>query len=313
MAKRNLLLGNGINLSNNDFFSSKQIALRVEELLPLAFEYFGFQNNVRFIKDLEDNFDFKNYTRGVEELLYDCFKLVIDLHKESYFKTLKKDKFFELMALLKKVFINAIFIKGNKMILPDIPKNIIEEIQTYNKIFTLNYNEYWDSEQGIEYLHREINYQEFRRDDFGIDEKKLKYDIDYAFAIEILLNDFYYFPIRNLEDLLMLPTRFNIDKKEANKFQNEHRIDGFLITKSFENNEVKPLYDKFDELDNIDLFGVSPFGDEYLIEKLRNIDDVCIYIYRLEDNFSEVSQWKKNLSNAKLIDSRKFGSEQKND
>lgn len=303
---RNLLIGNGVNLINNDLFGSKKITQRIKDLLPLAFEYFGFQNNVRFIKDIDDNFDFDDYSGSVEELLYDCCKVVINIHKEEYFKTLSRAKFFELVTLLKKVFINAIFIKDNISIKPNIPNDIIKCIKSFDNIFSLNYIEFWDQESRVQYLHGKIEYQEFRKEDFGIDTNRMEYDIDYAFAMEMFLNDFYYFPIRNLEDLLMLPIKYNIDKNIANNYQKKYRIDGFLTYEYFEKKEVIPLYDNLNDLDNITIFGTSPFGDEFLLEKLKNISDVTVYVYNLRGNIKESQEWKRKVPQVKLLDSRNF-------
>jgi hypothetical protein len=62
-------------------------------------------------------------------------------------------------------------------------------------------------------------------------------------------------------------------------------------------------------LSSISVFGVSPFGDEYLLNKLNSIKEVTIYIYDKKNNLAEQQAWREKVPHAILIDSRKFGSE----
>jgi len=309
MKKDNLLVGNGINLTVSDYFKTNQIAIRIKKMFPIAFDFFEFQYNVTFLKDLEEFFDFDNYSKGLEDLLYDCFKLIVEKRKQDYFNKLTKDKFYELLTLLKKLFINALFIEDNNLIKLEIPQSIIQEVKSYKNVFSLNYYEFWDEDKVTNHLHGKIHYQPFNRDDFGIDDKKMSTDIDYAFTIDQMLTSYYYFPINNLDELIILPLKYNIDKKQVLDFQQEYQVNGFIIHKRFEEVKKKKLYSELENLSSISIFGVSPFGDEYLMNILSKIREVTIYIYDLYNNFTEIEAWKKRVSHAIFKDSISFGSE----
>jgi len=309
MKKENLLIGNGINLTVSDYFKNNQVAWRIKKMLPTAFDFFEFQYNVAFLKDLEENFDFDNYTKGIEDLLYDCFKLIIEKRKHEYFNKLTKNKFYELLTLLKKLFINALFVEDNKLIELELPELIVQEVKSYNNVFSLNYYEFWDESNITNHLHGKLHYQPFNRDDFGIDENKIDTDIDYAFTIDQMLTCYYYFPITNLDELIMLPLRYHVDKKQVMDFQQKYRVNGFIIHERFEEVQNRKLYSELDSLNSISVFGVSPFGDEYLLSKLSKIREVTIYIYDINNNITEVEAWKNRVSHAILKDSINFGSD----
>lgn len=309
MKKENLLIGNGINLTVSDYFKNNQVAWRIKKMLPTAFDFFEFQYNVAFLKDLEENFDFDNYPKSIEDLLYDCFKLIIEKRKHEYFNKLTKNKFYELLTLLKKLFINALFVEDNKLIELELPELIVQEVKSYNNVFSLNYYEFWDERNITNHLHGKLHYQPYDREDFGIDDKKMETDIDYAFTIDQMLTGYYYFPITNFDELIMLPIRYSVDKKQALDFQQKYRVDGFIIHDRFEEIKNRKLYSELENLSSISVFGVSPFGDEYLLNILSKVPEVIIYIYNITNNLAEVEAWKEKVSHAVLIDSSRFGSE----
>jgi len=307
MSKQNsLILGNGINLIFEDYFSSKRIAERIKKMLPIAYEYLGFENNVVFLDDLEKEFDFSNYSQGIENLLYDCIKFIISKRKNGYFKKLTKNNFFELMTLLKKVFINAMFVEENKIKSLIIPQSTIDKVLSFDSVYSLNYYEFWDSNGITIHLHGKINYREFNRDDFIIDETRKDYDLDHSFSIDEFMDRIFHFPIRNMEDLIMLPINYNLDKEQAHEFQIKNKVYGFLVYPDFEKKVSNNIYSRLESLDKISLFGVSPLGDSLLLKKLSNISSVTIYVHGIDLNKKEIKAWEKLIPHAVLLDSTKF-------
>ena len=64
------------------------------------------------------------------------------------------------------------------------------------------------------------------------------------------------------------------------------------------------IYKIIDEIDEIEIFGVSPFGDKSLLEKLGNINKVIIYVYN--SDYKDIVEWKKYIPNAIFKDSSDF-------
>ena len=66
----------------------------------------------------------------------------------------------------------------------------------------------------------------------------------------------------------------------------------------------RKIYESIETIENLDVFGVSPYGDDALIKKLKEIPQIRIYIYNLNQN--EILKWKEKGINAEFIDSKEF-------
>ncbi len=73
----------------------------------------------------------------------------------------------------------------------------------------------------------------------------------------------------------------------------------------FPSSGMGDLYAKLDDIEKLDIFGMSPYGDEDLINKITKIKDVTVYIYDLKNN-SEKDEWIRKVKNVKLKDSEEF-------
>lgn len=66
----------------------------------------------------------------------------------------------------------------------------------------------------------------------------------------------------------------------------------------------RDIYKELDALENIDIFGMSPDGDESIIDRIKNIKNKKIYVYKL--NEKEIKKWKNYGIEGSFIDSSKF-------
>ena len=70
--------------------------------------------------------------------------------------------------------------------------------------------------------------------------------------------------------------------------------------------DPEKLYDELEGVRQIEVFGMSPYGDDELIEKLNHMDFVTVYIYNLKEN-GEAGDWDKVLTCPhRLIDSNEI-------
>ena len=60
---------------------------------------------------------------------------------------------------------------------------------------------------------------------------------------------------------------------------------------------------------NIDIFGMSPYGDKSLIERISNIQKITIYVYNSKKE--EIDEWKKYIPHAIFKDAKEFMSKNK--
>lgn len=175
-----------------------------------------------------------------------------------------------LKRYLKKVALNAIFKTENQIINIEINDKIVQKISQYNTILSLNYYDYWDENNRAIHLHGKI--------DFDGDE------------------------IKNIEKCVFSPLLNSPKSKSDALYPSEHLIPSDDLYPMGE----YTLYKKFEDLKEIDIFGVSPIGDKELLEALNKIQNIKIYVYNLNAKKQEVDIWRKVLKQAEYIDSKEF-------
>jgi len=305
MKNNNIIIGNGINLNGDSPLSNRKIIDRIENTLNQAIMFLGVQHNTVYLQDIQKEFDFKQYSDGIETLLYDCMNLVIDKRKEV-FKPLTERRLLELLTLLKIVMINAMFVIDNALIEVVVPKPIVERVRRYDNIFSLNYYEFWDSENETVHLHGKIAYQEFYMDDYDIDDDRMLHDIDYAAAIDDRCAMDYHLPINNPCEVILFPIGLMGDKNKIWQLDEKYQQYGFLLLAQLNEFNRIDIYSPLDDLKDITLYGVSPYGDDLLMRKVSNIPKVTVYVHEIGKNVIEVQEWQERVPHAHLIDSKEF-------
>ena len=167
----------------------------------------------------------------------------------------------------------------------------------YDKIFTLNYIESWDKNNTCIYLHGNISkfFQNYNGQSVTtnilIHNPEIK---DYFKDNPVVLD---------LGEIIFVP-----DNKKVNKLS-------YVGTPYYPSNtlypaddlflkESKDIYEDLDNAESLDIFGVSPYGDKSLINKLMKIPQITIYVHNL--NELEIMEWKKSLPWAIFKDSSSF-------
>jgi hypothetical protein len=269
--KKNLLIGNGINqCTDRNIFSTQEI-------------------NKRFIRSIVRNADECNYSE-LKKYLLKSITLIensgdknIEQLASIVFKNIEKSTENEgcmftgnqeqrLKRILKKIAIESIFLDKDQFISINIETSIVKAIKEYLNIFTLNYYEYWDDSTICEYLHKSIRKTENGKGIVGY------------------------------ESCVFSPL-LNFDKSKSDALYPSDRL--------FPSEDLFPvgeyvLYDSLKKLNEIHIFGMSPYGDKELINIIRNINTKRIYIYNMNENPDELGEWKKHVGNAEYIDSKFF-------
>lgn len=305
--KNCLLLGNGINLLTSNEFTTEKIIERIVKLLPFAMTLLGYQNNLFMLNDLEKKARLDTFNGSVEDLLYLLLKTIIDENKNGYFNKLTETRFLEVVTLLKIVVINAIFTDWGNLIDIHVPDNIRAKILSFSEIFSLNYFEFWDNNNITNYLHGQMDYQVFDENSLGYDKEQYENNINYFDAIDTLMGELNFFPIRNTNSLIMLPSKYNLNKQKMSELNDKYNQFGFMITPSIQNTMVsKHIYEDLKDVSSLTIFGISPFGDDLLINTISDIPNITIYIYHMSTNVVELNEWKKIIPHANFIDSSHF-------
>ncbi len=276
MQKQFLLIGNGINLhgTTNDF-SSEAIAHRFGEVIQKRISNHN-DKEFAYFDGINKELEFEGYKNNIELLAYDVYEFVCTKYKKCEKKDLSENDEMKFISLIKNMAINAMFFRDSKFIEKEVPEKLVRKISLYVNVLTLNYFEYWDKNSICIHLHGKIRrpfYSELRH--------------------------------AETEELIFSPAFNNITKTAVINL-GCYPSDRLYPSEDLYPKEPKKLYKDLDNIQRIEVFGVSPYGDDELIEKLNMIEKVKIFVYNSEKNHKEISEWKKRVSSAEIVDGSKF-------
>ena len=297
---KSLLLGNGLNIANNNSFLSN------EEIKK------------RFLKNLKDEIKTIENLLNIENIDYDDLKLRAEketgieqmsgaifeqfrniLEKQGKMDWLQCNKIIQILGVIS---IKSIFIVDGKFRKPKIYDCYVKKIHSYRRIFTLNYIETWDIKNNCNYLHGNV------KNDLGC------YDGQYITTNTLNLNSFINRKkepkiFLNLTDIVFIPNNKIVTKQEYvgnGLFPNKCGLSIYPGNDLFPYGGKGDIYSDLADVNDLEIFGVSPYGDQSLIDKIKNIDNIKIYVYDIERNKKEVCEWKKYFPNATFADSGDF-------
>lgn len=307
-----ILIGNGINLGeNNPEFSYDSVRERFLHCIGMASSVFNpFVSSVSIEQLREAIADVNN----IEKIATELYKLIEGKYNCEHGSPLKKDSndWLFLQTLIKLFAVTALFTKDGNIIVPNIDDALTAKIKRYENIYTLNYFEKWDTESRCVYLHSKISLSE----DGAFDkDNSLFYDVNrydigdefygYKSLIDELGKTHNLIPLEKTDSFRFSPDMF--DKTEG-----LHPSEGLFPSEGL---YPKGTYN-YDELaccKEICLYGVSPFGDDKLIDKLREIQkrgQVIVYVYKYKEDHKKVSEevavWRKHIRDIEIRDCEDF-------
>lgn len=297
MAK-GLLLGNGINscLEINNLSIAcigERFRNNVEVYSPIIENLFGVELKEDFWKSIDN----KSGQLGIETLAGILYK---------YVKNNKKDVWtdndeYRIQDIIACVCILSIFYTKDGKIDQCFDQTRIPLMDGYDYIFTLNYIEFWDTNHKCIHLHGKVDSQKLRDEKNAILVSKCRMNVTkYARSIERIKrtnsviefepNDIIFAPegIKK-NDLICVTGIFPSD--------NLYPADDLFLYRS------KQLYTELDQVNELDIFGMSPYGDESIIDKINSKNIVRVFIYKKDEN-EETKVWEKKLTcRYELLDS----------
>lgn len=267
---KNLLLGNGINqCSDMKLFSTSLIKDRFCKSI-LNIDEAKYEELRRYLIDSVSVICNKE-DLNIEQLaseVYDHIKTKIE-NEVGYFSGNCDQR---IKRILKEIALKAIFVIEGKFIEIEICSEIKDIIEKYDSIFSLNYYEYWDKLKITKHLHGNI-----KKSPEGN-------------------------TISDYEECIFTPL-LNIPKSKSEALYPSNHLDP---AKDLYPMGDFVLYEELNGLNEIDIFGVSPYGDDELFAKLQEIREKTIFIYKMNDKKDDLSEWKKVIGPANYVDSSCF-------
>lgn len=299
---KSLLLGNGINIRLGiDSLKASEIRKRFSDNLKIYKPLIEKMFDVNMNKIIEE---YSNVAEdeSIEKLVTILEESIIKNHK-GYFT--KNDEI-RLEDIIVDIGLTSIFFNvktGINLKRQDVALKLAD----YKNIFTLNYYEFWDENHICKYLHGKFdlsmydnikkkilisekwkNIPEYKK---IIDELHKENDIDILY--------------RNNTDVILSSTNKHKDKL--------HYVAGLYLSNDIYPSDdlllinCKQLYKELDGIEHLDIYGMSPYGDVAIINKIKNVKNVKVYVYDKEHN-AQLKEWGKILSttNCEILDSGEF-------
>lgn len=289
--QKNLLLGNGINMHLNvKDLSASDIARRFEEDLikesPFYELLFGVSFTPKVCRDLFSTCD----KIGIESLAQQVYSYVIantSNEKTVNFKI-------RLIDTIICTALSAIFYEKASKIGEEYNIYRLPNVGAFDQIFTLNYMEFWDKSNQCIYLHG--CYDNHLVAENGKDILLYSYERyqgyeDYDKLVHKLRTQYNLYPLYT-RGIVFSP---EFSKKDEMITLGQYPSEDLYPNDDLFLHEVKELYVELDNVKQIEIFGVSPYGDSSLIDKINRMDYATVYIYD-KDNNKEATDWDKVLT-----------------
>lgn len=288
--ERNLLLGNGINAHLCiPGLNMIDIANRFTDSLIKSNAFFNLMFDVRFSQEICQELFSKTEKQGIESIASTFY----DYLTSKFNRICINDR----MRILDSIIccaITSIFYDGNKKLGQEYKSKNLPDFSKFSHIFTLNYNEFWDKAEQCVYLHGKYNIDSVKTNDKDVIHYSLERNMGYKGYSELVKNAQNYYNMCELytRDIIFSPEFYKKSEMMAmGSYPSEHLYpanDLFL-------HKLKPLYKEIDDIYEIEVFGISPYGDEEIIRKLNSMKKVIVYVYNCKGN-EEAQVWDSKLT-----------------
>ena len=304
---KNLLLGNGINLdlgiselyATNIFHRFQDILIKTSSIYKYIFGK-GFDAQIcknifaDCIKKPENSAQI-----GIESLaknVYDYLK-----NENHWSDNAERDLIdFITVSAINAIFYNRTNIIDTAPVIDDNNSTKISILKSYYNVFSLNYTEFWDTSNKCSFLHGKYILPKLSSTGKSIILFKSYYDKSgtYDKLINQLSNS--YTMIKYEPDVVFTPL---LDKQHSiyvGHCPSPTLFPGFIPLSA----NIPKLYTELDDIETLDVFGMSPFGDDKLIKKLSLIPNLTIYVYKMDKD--QVNKWNELLKRECCVDSSLF-------
>lgn len=295
--RRGILLGNGINSRIGiKGFSQEEIKNRFVDNIKKYKAIFEAIFEIPFCENEIVDMLVNSDNSGIETLAGIVYKYVYEQFANDW--CVNEDIW--LQDLLTCIAITTIFLDENGKRQVRFREKNLPNFSVYDFIFTLNYYEFWDVKHIVKSLHGSIDLDMINDGtNMLVSRPRMEYE-KYKEVVDKISN-VYNVQIIDLEDIIFAPSEILKEHlicvdglyPSENLFPSE---DLFLIDK-------KILYEELKDIDELDVLGMSPYGDDSLIKIIDTREKVRVFVYNKDTN-NESKKWEEILTgNYELIDS----------
>lgn len=197
-----------------------------------------------------------------------------------------------LQDVVKCVALTSIFYDGTGKICTDYDSKKLLDISGYERVYTLNYLEFWDKNEKCIYLHGKIDL-----DSMGDGQNILLASRErncfskYKDAMDVI-GKFNNVKLIDTSNIIFAPD--SIPKEKLIDVTGVYPSNNLYFADDLFSHSKKELYTQLGGVEELDIFGLSPYGDDSLIGAINKMKSVTIYVHNMETS-EEVEVWDKIL------------------
>lgn len=285
---KNLMLGNGINIEFGiKDLRTDNIATRFRNILINSSPLYDYLCHVAFTPELCNSLFTKAPDQGIETLAAEVYQYIY-----AQINQISDNDEYRLLNAIKTSAINAIFYDNAHFIkVPELDAKKINCLNSYTNVYTLNYAEFWEPQNSCSYLHGEFIPLSIPHDTrpillYASEEYNLPEYVKEVKKLSLSYNTVEF----NGYDIVFSPL---LDKQEVIGVGHDPSETLFPAGYLFPFDPPE-LYTQLDGVSSLDIFGMPPYGDEKLIERIAQIPDLTVYVYKMDQR--QVSEWNNNVS-----------------
>ena len=197
-----------------------------------------------------------------------------------------------LQDVVKCIALTSIFYDKNGRICTNYDSKKLLDISGYESVYTLNYLEFWDKNEKCIYLHGKIDL-----DSLGDGQNILLASRErncfskYKDAMDVIgkFNDV---KLIDTSNIIFAPD--SIPKEKLIDVTGVYPSNNLYYADDLFSHSKKELYTQLGDVEELDIFGLSPYGDDSLIGAINRMKSVTIYVHNMETS-EEVEVWDKIL------------------
>ena len=295
--KKGIILGNGINNRIGiDSFSLEQIRRRFVENIRRYMPLFeaSFDKCFDEAEMVDELISSTNW--GIETLSGIVYEYISKQFGDKW--SVNDD--IRLQDLLTCIAITTIFLDryGKRRVSYQVDK--LPDFTRYDSVFTLNYYEFWDKENIAKPLHGHVDLNKISEDtDMIVSIPRMRYK-KYKTTVDELAKENKVQMI-DLGEVIFAPS--TVDKNHLICVEGLYPSNKLFPAEDLFLPNPKTLYKKLEEIDEIDIFGVSPYGDDSIIDIINTRKKVRVFVYNKASS-KETKDWEDKLTgNYEIFDS----------
>lgn len=292
----NLLLGNGINMHLGiKNMSAADIATRFKKCLIISSPFYELLFDNKFTEKICNDIFQKTTKLGIESLADSVYSYVIKSTPQKMTLNFRM----RLLDALICTALTAIFFDDSEKIGMNFNSDNLPNLNYYDNIFTLNYVEFWDTNDQCIFLHGKFNLDNIITNTYPVllysHERYCGFE-GYASIVKNM-NTSYNTHLLDTWDIIFSPEFLEKSKMIA---LGHYPSENLYPAEDLFPHEPTKLYKELNSIKNIEIFGASPYGDNSLIEKLNHMNHITVYVYN-KDNNPETIEWNHLLKCPHII------------